>query len=105
KSHVHMIIGSRGRKLDKIGGEMKSRTSRSLKEAIKNHAGESRKEWLIWMMERGGRKNGNNRSWQLWQRHNKPIEILNEKMFSQKLDYIHHNPVEAGFVDKEEESV
>ena len=33
-SHVHMIIGSKGRELDKIVGEMKSFTSRSLRKEI-----------------------------------------------------------------------
>jgi len=102
-SHIHMIIGSKGRDLSKIVGEMKSYTSTSLKEAIINHPGESRKEWVLWMMKRAGTKNGNNREWQLWQQNNKPLEILNEQMFFQKLDYIHRNPVEAGFVEKEED--
>jgi REP element-mobilizing transposase RayT len=104
-SHVHMIIGSRGRKLDKIVGEMKSFTSKSLRSAITAHHGhgESRKEWMLWMVGRAGKKNGNNKDWQLWQQHNKPLEILGEDMFYQKLDYIHRNPVEAGFVENEED--
>ena len=36
-------------------------------------------------------------------KHNKPLEILNLEMFYQKLDYIHRNPVEAGFVENEED--
>ena len=27
------------------------------------------------MMERAGKKNGNNKDWQFWQQHNKPIEV------------------------------
>ena len=102
-SHVHMIIGSLGRDLDKIVGEMKSFTSRSLRKEIRNNPAESRKEWLLWMMERAGKKNSNNNDWQLWQQHNHPIELLNKEMFYQKLEYIHQNPVEAGFVTKQEE--
>jgi putative transposase len=45
-SHVHMIVGTKGRSLDKIIGEMKSYTSRSLRKAIEEHTGESRKECL-----------------------------------------------------------
>jgi REP element-mobilizing transposase RayT len=102
-SHVHMIIGSRGRELEKIVGEMKSFTSRSLRKEIRNNPAESRKEWLLWMMERAGKKNSNNNDWQLWQQHNHPVELLNKEMFYQKLEYIHQNPVVAGFVTKEEE--
>ena len=39
------------------------------------------------------------------QQHNKPLEILNAEMFYQKLQYIHMNPVEAGFVEKAEDYV
>ena len=104
-SHVHMIIGSKGRELDKLVGEMKSFTSRSLRKEITQHQGECRREWMLWMMKRAGTRNGNNNDWQLWQQHNKPLEILNNEMFYQKLEYIHTNPVEAGFVEKAEDYV
>jgi len=35
---------------------------------------------------------------QFWQQNNKPIEIWSIKVFEQKLNYIHHNPIETGFV-------
>lgn len=102
-SHVHMIIGSKGRALEKTIGEMKSFTSRALRKAIAEYRGESRREWMMSMMETAGMRNGNNRDWQLWQQHNKPLEILNLDMFYQKLNYIHRNPVDAGFVENEED--
>ena len=102
-SHIHMIIGSEGRALAKIVGEMKRYTSGSLRKAITQHPGESRREWMLWMMGRAGIENGNNNDWQLWQQHNKPLEILNSEMFYQKLEYLHMNPVEAGFVEKAED--
>ncbi len=54
-------------------------------------------------MEKAGMSNSNYRDWQLWQQHNHPIELLNIEMFYQKMNYIHYNPVEAGFVEKEED--
>lgn len=102
-SHIHMIVGSKGRPLDKIIGEMKSFTSRSLRRAISEHPSESRREWMLNMMEKSGMQNNNNQDWQLWQQHNHPIEILNTTMFYQKMEYIHRNPVEAGFVENEED--
>jgi hypothetical protein len=33
------------------------------------------------MMERAGKKNGNNKDWQFWQQHNKPLEITGQQMF------------------------
>jgi len=102
-SHVHMIIGSKKNKLEDIIRDMKKHTSLELKTAIKNNNFESRKEWIIWMMERAGKKNGNNKDWQFWQQHNKPIEIKDQEMFDKTLDYMHQNPVLAGFVNKPED--
>ena len=79
---------------------MKKHTSLELRTAIKNNNSESRKEWIIWMMERAGKKNGNNKDWQFWQQHNNPIEIKDQEMFDKTLQYIHDNPVVAGFVTK-----
>ena len=80
--------------------DFKSFTSRQLKEEISTHPSESRKEWILWMMKRAGSKNGNNNNWQLWQQHNHPIELGNNQIMDQKLEYIHMNPVVAGFVDE-----
>ena len=102
-SHIHMIIGSNKDKLENIMRDMKRYTSERLKEAIKFHPTESRKEWMVWMMQRAGLKNGNNKDWQLWQQHNQPLEIATIEMFHRTSNYIHYNPVEAGFVELEEE--
>ncbi|HRN73771.1 MAG TPA: transposase [Ginsengibacter sp.] len=102
-NHVHMIVGSKDRAMDKIVGEMKSFTSRSLRKQIVENPRESRRVWMSEMMKRAGIENSNNNDWQLWQQHNKPIEIFNKKMFNQKLQYIHLNPVKAGFVENPED--
>ncbi len=102
-SHIHMIIGSKKDKLEDIVRDMKKHTSLTLKESIKNNNFESRKEWMMWMFERAGKKNSNNNDWQFWQQHNKPTEIKNQEMFDKTLDYIHQNPVLAGFVIRPED--
>ena len=102
-SHIHMIIGTHGENLENIIRDMKRHTSIALRDALKNHPGESRKEWMLWMMERAGKKNGHNIEFQLWQQDNHPIELFNPKILHQKLDYIHYNPVEAGIVENPED--
>lgn len=101
-SHVHMIIGTRKDKMENIMRDYKSHTSRTLKKAIKDNPIESRKEWMLWLMERAGKKNSNNANFQLWRQDNHPIELWDNYMLEQKLNYIHQNPVEAGIVDKAE---
>ena len=50
------------------------------------------------MFRKAGNSNSNIKHMQFWQQNNKPIEIWSLKVFEQKLDYIHRNPVESGFV-------
>jgi REP element-mobilizing transposase RayT len=98
-----MIIGSKKDKLEDIVRDMKKHTSLTLKEHIKTNNSESRQEWMVWMFERAGKKNSNNKDWQFWQQHNKPLEIKDQEMLDKTLDYIHHNPIVAGFVNKAED--
>jgi putative transposase len=102
-SHVHMIVGTHGDKLENIMRDMKKHTSAELKKTIQQHPGESRKEWMLWMMERAGKKNNQNSNFQLWRQDNHPIELFDRKILHQKLDYIHYNPVVAGIVDNPED--
>ena len=102
-SHLHMIIETSGRALDKTVDEMKSFTSTQFKKCIKENPQESRKKRIIWMMERAGKKNGNNKEWQFWQQHNKPLEIKDQEMFDKILEYIHLNSIVAGFVTQIED--
>ncbi len=102
-NHVHLIIGTNDRSMEGILRDMKSFTSRKLKETIIGNAEESRKKWILWMMKQTGNKNRNNLEWQLWQQHNHPIELSNEQLISQRLDYLHNNPVKAGFVQNPED--
>ena len=44
------------------------------------------------------KKKSNVKQRQFWQQHNKPIELWSDKVIQQKIDYVHNNPVESGFV-------
>ncbi len=97
-SHVHLIFRSSNEQPSELLRDFKRHTSKKIIEAIENNPQESRKEWLLWMFERAGKKKGNVSKHQFWQHHNKPIELWSEKVIKQKIDYIHNNPVENGFV-------
>ena len=97
-SHVHLVFRSQN---DNPGGllrDFKGFTARKIIKAIKENPQESRKEWLLRLMEHAGNKNSNVSKRQFWQQHNKPIELWSGKVIKQKIDYIHNNPVEQGFV-------
>jgi REP element-mobilizing transposase RayT len=101
-NHLHLIIGSTGRKMEDTLREMKQFTARRILRAIDVNPLESRKEWIEGMMQGAGLQNKRNRDWQFWQQHNHPIELNNYDIAIQLLNYIHNNPVVAGFVDAPE---
>jgi putative transposase len=102
-SHVHLIIGTNKNPLDNIVRDMKSFTSTQLKKTIRGYLGESRNTWMLNMMRDAGMKNSNNNDWQFWQQHNMPLEIDSNEMFYRVMNYIHRNPVKAGFVRHEKD--
>jgi putative transposase len=101
-SHVHLIFRAIENNPSTLLKELKTYTSKQLQKAIAEHNQESRKEWMLWLMERAGLKNSNVKHRQFWQQHNKPIELWSVAVIDQKIDYIHNNPVEAGFVSEPE---
>jgi len=99
-SHVHLIFRANDNNPSVLLKELKTYTSKQIQKAIASHNQESRKEWMLWLMERAGLKNSNVKHRQFWQQHNQPIELWSAAVIDQKLDYIHNNPVEAGFVSE-----
>ena len=102
-NHIHMIIGSHKDPLAAIVRDMKAYTSTRIHKVLSDHTHESRKDWMLELFTEAGKQNSNNNKWQLWLQHNKPIEIVSPEMFYQKMEYIHRNPVKAGFVEHEED--
>lgn len=72
-SHIHLIFRSSNDKPSELLRDFKKHTAKKELEAIKNNPQESRKEWLLWMFERAGKKSSNVSQFQFWQHHNKPI--------------------------------
>jgi REP element-mobilizing transposase RayT len=96
-NHLHMIISSSNNSLSSIMRDFKKHTSLEIKDAI-THSNESRKKWMMERFVAAGTLNSNNDDFQLWQQNNHPLVLNNPEIAHQKLDYIHYNPVEAGFV-------
>lgn len=97
-SHIHLIYSAKNDNPETILGRFKEYTSKQITKAVSENIQESRKEWMLWMFKRAGEKSSNVKQYQFWQHHNKPIELWSPEVIEQKADYIHNNPVEAGFV-------
>ena len=100
-NHVHFICSAKsGFIMPDILRDMKKYTSKKLVDAIETNNHESRKEWMLAIFGNAGLYNSNNKEYQFWQQDNKPIELWSNETIEQKLNYIHTNPVKAGFVSE-----
>ena len=79
---------------------IKSFTAIKLIDAIINNHQESRKKWMLDIFEERGKINKSNYRFQFWQHENHPVLLNNEKMYNQRINYLHENPVKAGFVSE-----
>lgn len=102
-NHIHFIFRDSNENPTGLLKDFKKHTAKQIIIAIEENLQESRKEWLLWMFERAGKKKGNISQYQFWQHHNKPIELWSTAVIKQKLDYIYNNPVESGFVSSPED--
>jgi len=103
-NHVHLLIHSETNDCAAIIRDLKKFTSKAILKEIETNMQESRREWMLWMFKRAGEKNSNNKNYQFWQQHNQPIDLSNNiQRLDKAINYIHQNPVSAGFVCKAED--
>jgi REP element-mobilizing transposase RayT len=98
-NHIHLIISTKAEnKLADIIRDFKKYTAQQIIKAIEEHPKESRKEWILWLLKRAGARNPNNDKYQFWIQDNHPIGLITSEMLKQGLNYLHENPVRAGWV-------
>ena len=104
-NHVHVIMQSKNGDLSGLVRDFKKFTSkRILKEVNTNHQ-ESRKEWLEMVFEYHAKYNKRAKGIQLWTHENHAVELSSNDMIDSRVDYIHENPVRAGWVEKAEDYI
>jgi putative transposase len=97
-NHLHMVANVENGKLSDVLRDFKTYTSKELFKTINSNIQESRREWLIKALEYAGKNNDLNKNHQIWQNGNYPVLLYSPTVIQQKIDYIHDNPVRAGFV-------
>ncbi|MDR3680382.1 MAG: transposase [Flavipsychrobacter sp.] len=103
-NHMHIICRSATGKLSDTVRDFKKFTSYKIIDAIK-HTSESRRNWLLHRFEWAANQNDRNTTYQVWTHENNSIEITTNEFYLSKSNYIHLNPVRAGWVDKIEDYV
>ena len=104
-NHIHMICRGKDKPLSDIIRDFKTYTSKELYKLISNNPNESRRKWMIKIFQAHGKSNKLNKNFQIWQNLNYPTLLYNNHIIDQKTEYIHMNPVKAGYVSKPEDYI
>jgi REP element-mobilizing transposase RayT len=103
-NHVHLIVSSASGKLSDTIRDFKKYTSRKITESIQEEP-ESRREWLLHRFEWNAQQRIKDTNYQVWTHENHAIEISTPDFFLSKREYIHMNPVRAGWVERPEDYI
>jgi putative transposase len=99
---MHWLAGQKNGKLNYLLRDFKSYSAKQLLSMIYNDTGESRQDWMKIVFQYNAKFQQQNAENMFWQKTNHPIDCYNDKIFWQKMNYIHLNPVRAGFVAEPE---
>ena len=101
-NHLHLIVRSEPGKLSDTIRDFKKFTANAILEKIKNEP-ESRRDWMFHRFQWNAAQNKRSSDNQVWTHENHAEVILSQKFFDQKLNYIHENPLRAGWVEQPED--
>jgi len=96
-SHIHLIVSSDTAQLQDIIRDFKKFTSKQLVLAIKEYP-ESRREWLLRKFRYAAKRIRRGTNYKFWKDGFHPVLLDSVKKMEQRVNYIHYNPVAAGFV-------
>ncbi|MBS9768914.1 MAG: transposase [Flavobacteriaceae bacterium] len=96
-NHIHLIVSSEQEELQYIIRDFKKFTSKQLVKAIKEYP-ESRREWLLNKFSYEAKRTNRATNYKLWKDGFHPIILDTIEKIEQRVNYIHNNPVTAGFV-------
>lgn len=97
-NHVHAILSDPNGELRKILTSFKKHTGMEIIRTIQ-HPRESRRLWMLYRFAYAAQTARGNADHQFWEHGNHPIGIYTARRLSKCLQYIHYNPVKAGYVD------
>jgi REP element-mobilizing transposase RayT len=96
-NHLHLLAAQQQGELNKVLGHFKSYTGKEILRSIEEQP-ESRREWMLMVFRYHARYKSNYKTYYFWQETNHAIDCYSWQLAVQKLDYMHENPVRAGYV-------
>jgi len=104
-NHIHLMVNANEPFLLKdVIRDFKKHTAKKILTQIEQEP-ESRREWMLSLFAINAATSKKHKNYRFWQEGNHAIELFSEKFVWDKINYIHNNPVEAGFVNEPQEWV
>jgi putative transposase len=105
-NHVHLIVSvDEGHSISTFVRDCKKFTATQILKDVQENVTESRREWMLHQFKYYASRHSRNEQYQLWEHDNHYIELSSPDFMQQKIDYIHQNPVKAGWVYRPEDYV
>ncbi|NQT64945.1 MAG: transposase [FCB group bacterium] len=92
-NHIHAIM-SHNEDIGKAVQDFKKFTAKQILELLENDS----RHWIKSLMKLFKKPHKTRSAFQFWEEGSHPILIQGQKMFNQKAEYIHNNPVKRGLV-------
>jgi REP element-mobilizing transposase RayT len=102
-NHMHVIMQSRVGDLSGLVRDFKKFTSKAILKEVNENKQESRREWLEMVFRYHAKYNKRANEMQLWTHENHAVELSTNDMIDSRLEYIHEDPVRAGWVENAED--
>jgi putative transposase len=100
-NHLHLIANcNEPFELKDVIRDFKKFSAKKIVNQIINKP-ESRREWMLNEFSKAANESTKHKSFKFWQTGNHAIELFNEKFIWDKINYIHNNPVEEGYVSND----
>ena len=97
-NHLHLLASAGNGNLNEIIKDFKSFTAKEILRCIESNERESRKDWLLHIFRFNAKYDSKLFEYSFWQKGYYPKLVLNPEMLLQKVEYLHSNPVRAGYV-------
>ena len=99
-NHLHLLTSNEeGASLSNIMRDFKRFTARRISEELEK----DNERLLLYVFKKAAEGRKKKQNYKIWQDEFHPEAIYSEEWFTQKLDYIHYNPVKKGFVTRPED--
>jgi REP element-mobilizing transposase RayT len=102
-NHIHLIARSKDGVLSDTIRDFKKFTSKRILAEVRENSQESRREWLEMIFRYHAKFNKRSKDMQFWTHENHAIQLDSNEMIESRIDYIHENPVRAGWVEDPED--